>query len=101
MSWTKVDMSFHSATIPFLAHNHFHVCSFHDHISTFSSFLNMTMHYNFVDSRLAISPPPITSTPMVLSGSIRLRPSLTDVLCHTFYLHEQTNISRACPHIGR
>jgi hypothetical protein len=25
VSWTKVDMNFHSATIPFLAHNHFHV----------------------------------------------------------------------------
>ncbi|XP_024365990.1 uncharacterized protein [Physcomitrium patens] len=25
MSWKKVDMNFHSATIPFLAHNHFHV----------------------------------------------------------------------------
>ncbi|KAG0619021.1 hypothetical protein M758_4G109300 [Ceratodon purpureus] len=25
VSWNKVDMNFHSATIPFLAHNHFHV----------------------------------------------------------------------------
>lgn len=100
MSWTKVDMNFHSATIPFLAHNHFHVCSFHNHVSTISSFLNMIMHYNFVDSHLAISPLPISSTPMVLSVSISLEPSHTLVLCYTFYLHEQTKISRGCPHIG-